>query len=261
MSLKYRESGDGDQVVLFVHGFPFDSAMWEPQLGALPDGWRGVAPDLTGFGGSAGRADAIYTMDLFARDLVALLDELEIERAVVCGLSMGGYIAMAMWRLHPGRVRALVLCDTRAGADSEEARRGRGMLAAKVERAGAQAVVEAMLPKLVAARTRGAQPDVVEQVKQMMLGARPESLVRALHGLAARPDSVHTLESVTVPTLVIVGAEDAITPPAESGLIHERVHGSRLVEVAGAGHVSNMENPDEFNTALFGFLEELTATL
>ena len=259
--LKYREAGAGDQVVLFVHGFPFDSSMWEPQLAALPDGWRGIAPDLTGFGGSAGAADDVYSMDLFAGELISLLDDLGIERAVVCGLSMGGYIAMAMWRLHPDRVRALVLCDTRAGADSEEARRGRGILAAKVEREGPQAVVDAMLPKLVSARTRDAKPDVVAHLRQMMLGGPPKSIIRSLHGLAARPDSVHTLEGVTVPALVIVGAEDAITPPAESGLIHERVHGSRLVEIADAGHVGNLENPDAFNTALYGFLEELTATL
>lgn len=261
MRLNFREAGAGEQVVLFVHGFPFDSSMWTTQLESLPRGWRGIAPDLRGSGGSAGSRDDAYTMDMHALDLVQLLDDLDIERAVVCGLSMGGYVAMALWRLQPDRVRALVFCDTRAAADSEEARRARGMLALRVEREGAQAVVDAMLPKLVSARTRGARPEVEARVQEMMLATPPESIVRALRGLAARADSVQTLERVTVPTLVVVGADDAITPPADSGLIHERVHGSRLVEIEGAGHVSNLEQPDEFNAAVNGFLEELAVTL
>jgi pimeloyl-ACP methyl ester carboxylesterase len=233
--------------------------MWGPQLSALPVGWRGIAPDLRGFGASEGPAEDVTTMDAFADDLAGLLDHLSIERAVVCGLSMGGYIALAMWRRHRDRVRALILSDTRAGADSGEAADARRRLAERVLSEGPDVVADGMLPRLLSPTTSRRDAGTVQLVRAMMLETRPVTMARALLGMAERPDSEEMLASIDVRTLVIVGDEDAITSRGQADLLARGIRPATLEVIDGAGHLPNLEQPAEFNRAMAGFLAGLPA--
>jgi 3-oxoadipate enol-lactonase len=245
---------DAGGTVLFIHGFPFDGSMWRETLAGLPPGWRGLAPDLRGFGGTEPPDAHVYRMDDYARDLVRLLDDEGVARVVVCGLSMGGYVAFALRRRFPERVAGLVLADTRAGPDTEEARRGRYELAERVLREGHQPVIDGMMPKLLPEATRASRPELVARVEDMMRRASPAAIAAALHGLADRPDSSADLSAIDIPTLVVVGAEDALTPPAESELMAEAIPGARLEVVAGAGHLTPVEKPEEFGGVVGEFL-------
>jgi 3-oxoadipate enol-lactonase len=256
IEMEWRERGEGDAIV-FVHGFPFNSAMWEPQLAQLPPGWWGIAPDLRGFGASMDGPEDVYSMELFARDLAALLDYLEIERAVVCGLSMGGYIAFEFWRLFPDRVRALVLCDTRCDADSPDAKQARSRLAERVRVEGTGPVVEALLPKVVALTTRMTQPGVVQFVRAMMQETPPETMARALIGMAERNDAEPVLRTIDVPVLVVMGADDAITGRGPLEMLARGIRGARMETIENAGHLPNLEQTTAYNRVLAAFLTGL----
>lgn len=260
IDMEWREQGEGTPIV-FIHGFPFNSAMWGPQLAHLPRGWRGIAPDLRGFGASRGGPEDVYPMELFARDVAALLDHLGEERVVVCGLSMGGYIAFEFMRLFPERVRALVLCDTRAGADSEDARTGRERQAKRVLEDGVSQVIDAMLPRLISMSTRYGQPGVLELVRAMMKETPPETMARALLGMAARRDSEPLLRTIEVPALVVVGAEDAITSRGQAEFLARGIRGARLETIENAGHLPNLEQTETFNRILHTFLAGLPLTV
>jgi 3-oxoadipate enol-lactonase len=253
-TLEYEEAGAGLPVML-LHGFPHDRTLWAPQLGALVDRCRCIAPDLRGFGGSL--VEPPYTMDQYADDVVALLDRLQIEQAVIGGLSMGGYVAMALWRRHPRRVRALLLADTRAGADDDEARAKRRKQIDFVREHGADALAAQLLPGMIGDRTRTRHPDIVEVVHDMLARAPVAGIVGALEAMIARPDSTPTLATVTVPTLVLVGGDDQLTPLAEARRLHDGIAGSRLEVIAGAGHLSNLERPAAFNHVASEFLARL----
>lgn len=254
--MHWREEGEGEPIV-FIHGFPFNSRMWEPQLSSLPPGWRGIAPDLRGFGGSAADEAGPYTMDLFADDVAALMDHLGIRRAVICGLSMGGYVAFALHRRHRQKVRALVLCNTRPGADTEEARRNRLVQAARVRQEGVAPVVDTMLPRLVSELTKKKQPDLVVRVCEIMESTSPETMARALEGMAQRPSSEDDLRDISVATLIIHGDDDAIVPRGEAQLMARNLRGARLEMLEDCGHLSNLEYPDAFNRNLTEFLANL----
>lgn len=252
--LAYEDVGQGAPVV-FVHAFPLHKAMWRRQVEAVAAaGWRAIAVDLRGFGQSElGREP--FTIDGSADDVTALLDQLGIrEPVVLVGLSMGGYVAFGCVRRHSQRLRALVLADTRAEPDTDEARAGRLETARRVEAEGVGPVVESMLPRLVGATTHRERPAVVAEVRAMMEAARPEGVAAALRGLAARPDSRPDLSRIAVPALVVVGQEDAITPPADAEALHGAIKDSRLAVIPGAGHLPNMETPEAFNAALLDFL-------
>lgn len=252
INVAYEISGDGVPV-LWVHGFPLSRDLWRPQVADLADCGRHIVPDLRGFGETDAPAGA-YTMEGYAEDLSGLLDALEVRQAVVAGSSMGGYIALSFARLHPDRLLGLILADTRATADSAEAAQTRRDSAAKTLREGTQAVVDGMFPKLLAPATLAQQPGVVQTVRAMLQAASPQGVAGALWGMADRADSTPYLEDITAPTLIIVGAEDAITPPREAQQMAQAIPGSRLVEVAQAGHLSNLEQPDAFNRAVRTFL-------
>ena len=260
--LEWRDRGSGDAVLL-IHGFPLNSAMWGAQLTALSPDWRVIAPDLRGFGASdPGPPDVTLGMDLLARDLAALLDYLGIERAVVCGLSMGGYVAFEFFRQFRDRVRALVLCDTRAGQDPVETQRARGTLAERVTAENTIApVIEGLLPKLVSARTTRRNPGVVAMVRAMMQEAAPDSVARALHSMATRGDSEPLLRTIDVPTLVLVGSDDVITNRGQAEMMARGIRGARLEIVPGAGHLPPVEQPEEFNQFLNQFLDGLPANV
>lgn len=255
-AIGYDDIGQG-LPVLFLHGFPHNRSLWSPQLGALAAPARTIAMDLRGFGESAPAAE--YSMDLYADDAVGLLDVLGIERALVAGLSMGGYVALALWRKYPERVRALALCDTRAGADSDEARANRRAMQALAQDKGSPAIADRMIDGMVGKTTRLKHPELVDELHRMMSVAPVAGVVGALEALATRPDSTPTLATISVPTLIVVGEEDALTPPREARLLQQGIAGSRIELVAGAGHVSNAERPGTFNHVLSEFVISLTA--
>jgi pimeloyl-ACP methyl ester carboxylesterase len=228
--------------------------MWDGQLELANLGWRVVAPYLRGFDGSPSDPVA-SSVDDFAGDLIDLLDALHIEHAVVGGLSMGGYIAFAMFRHAPRYFRAMVLADTRAPGDTAEAVEGRKRMIQLVRDKGPSAAADEMLPRLVGETTRANRPDVVESVRQLILSNSSETIVGALSALMSRPDATPVLSQIHCPTLVIVGEEDALTPPKMSEDIKRGIPQAELAVLAGAGHMSNMEQPAAFNRALAQFLE------
>jgi pimeloyl-ACP methyl ester carboxylesterase len=254
-TLAWREAGAGEPLLL-LHGFPFDSRLWEPQLAALPAGWRGIAPDLRGFGGSEAGGVPL-TMEQHARDTLALLDHLGLDRAVVCGLSMGGYCALALHRIGAGRVRALVLCDTKAEPDSAEARRQRAAQVAQVRERGSGELVAMLLRRLVAPATLHGRPAVVGKLERMMRDTAADTLIEALHGLASRPDARPQLPGIRVPALVLGGALDEVTPPEVMRDLAAAIPGASLRLLPDAGHASNLEAADAFNAELHAFLAAL----
>jgi pimeloyl-ACP methyl ester carboxylesterase len=243
--------------LLLVHGFPLDHTMWEAQIEALGQRHRVIAPDLRGFGAS-GLPDGKVTMDQFADDLAGLLDGLgAAEPVVFCGLSMGGYIAWRFWRRHRDRLRGLILCDTRASADSPETAANRLALAERVLREGPLPVADAMVPNLTAEITAKTRPEVAEALRRMILANRPHGIAAASRGMAERMDMTSMLHQIDCPTLVLVGRNDAISTPAEMRSIAEAIPDARLVEISAAGHMSPMENPAEVNAAIGAFLADL----
>jgi len=242
--------------LLLLHAFPLGLVMWDEQVMALADAFRVVRFDCRGFGGSP-PGDGLLTMERIADDAAGVLDRLDIPSAVIAGLSMGGYAALAFVRRHADRLRGLVLADTRAGADSPEARATRAAQAEKVRREGASAIADAVLPKLLGATSHQQRPELVARVRRIIESNPPRGIGDALAGLAARADSTPTLREVRVPTLVVVGEEDAITPRAEAEALQRGIAGSRLAVVARAGHLASMENPAEFDRELRSFLEGL----
>jgi 3-oxoadipate enol-lactonase len=253
-ALAHADVGHGLPVVL-LHAFPLNRMMWEPQIAALFGECRCVVPDLRGFGDSP--KSGPYSMDVMADDVIALLDALQIDRAVVGGLSMGGYVAFDLVRRYRQRVRALLLADTRAPADTAEARQKRDELIALARSGGAAAVAEKQITGLIGKSTREKQPELVDRVRGVMAGESVDGIVGALEAMKARPDSTPLLATIDVPTLVVVGDEDAITPPKEARAMHEQIRGSRLEIIPGAGHLSNIERPAAFNAALSDFVGSL----
>jgi 3-oxoadipate enol-lactonase len=258
IEMAYDDSGSSGPALVLLHGFPFDRSMWRGQASALGEEFRVVAPDLRGFGETT-RGDGEVTMESLAEDVAALLDELNLPRVVLGGLSMGGYVAFAFLRQFPERVRALVLADTRPQADTEDARRTREETAQRALNEGMEPIVGPMLPKLLARGTRERGGEVVERVRTMMLGTRPEGAAAALRAMAVRRDQTDLLPTINVPTLIVVGAEDSITPPSDAEAMRAKIEGSRLVVVEGAGHLSNVERPEEFDRHIVEFLRGLPA--
>lgn len=241
--------------VLLVHGFPHDRGVWRAQREALDGALEGVRlllPDLPGFGQSAPLTEP--AMDTFADTIAAVLDHAQVEQAVVGGLSMGGYIAFAVWRRHAARVRALVLCDTRSAPDTDAAREKRRALIETARSGGAGAVAEQQLPGQLGKTTRTTQPALVDEVEQMLRRASVRGITDALSAMMARPDSTPDLDTITVPTLVIVGDEDVVTPADEARAMAALIPAARLVVVEGAGHLAPLEQGATVNAALAEFL-------
>jgi len=258
IELAYEVSGAGTPVVL-LHGFPFNRTLWREQVEALGERYRVVTLDLRGHGETTATRDAA-TMEEMAEDVAALLDELGVTaRVVLGGLSMGGYVALAFARLFPERTRALVLADTRAQADTDEARAAREETALRALDEGMHTIADAMLPKLLAPATLAARPEIVARVREMIMNTDSQGAASALRGMAVRRDQTNFLREINCPALIIVGSLDSITPTADAELMHREIRGSRLEIIEGAGHVSNIERPAEFNRALEKFLRELEA--
>ena len=242
--------------LLLIHGFPLDRTYWTEQTRGLTDIARVIAPDLRGFGESPLPIGAV-TMDTYADDLHGLLDGLGIQRAVIAGLSMGGYIAFAFYRKYASRVRALILADTRAGPDSPEAKKGRDDNVALAREKGIAAVAEKMFPKMLMPQTIAARADIADAARALMSRQPAEGVIAALIALRDRPDSTPTLAQIGVPTLIIVGAEDTLTPPKDAEQMRDGIRGARLEVIPNAAHLSNFEQPDAFNQAVREYLQSL----
>jgi len=256
-TIAYEDRGGGPVVVL-LHAFPLDSGMWRSQIDQLATDYRVIAPDFPGFGGSA--ASAGLTIDSAADVVAELLDHLGInERIIVGGVSMGGYVALAFVRLYPQRLGALILADTKADPDDEAGRAGRDRLIQLAGEKGVKAVVEQLLPKLLGTTTVAQRPQVVTSVRAIAEKQSVEAIVAALKALRERPDAGPGLAHIAVPALVMVGAEDAITPQVKAKHLVEAIPNARLVTVPGAGHLSNLENESAFNAAVREFLFSLPA--
>lgn len=239
--------------IVLMHAFPLNSTMWEPQRPAL-EGRMVITPSFPGFGGLP--ADAT-SLDDFADHVLADLRAAGATRAVFVGLSMGGYVAFRILARSPDSVAALVLADTRSGADTETAAQRRTDQAERVRREGVAWLADELIGSLLAEPTRRDRPDVVDSVRTMILAADPEGVARALIAMRDRPDSTPLLAQVGVPVLALVGEHDSLTPPAEGSRIAGSVQDGRFVVIPNAGHISNLENSSAFNEALTGFLAEL----
>lgn len=255
--IEYLDTGGAGTPVLLVHAFPLSARMWEPQIESLGDRWRFIAPDLMGFGGSdAPEDESGYSMDAFADDLAAVLRELGVDRVVLVGLSLGGYVALAFLRKHRSAVSALVLADTRAEADAPENVEKRTTQQGLVREQGPGALTDGLIGALLGEPTREKKPDVVSNVRSLMENPAA-GYVGALEAMKRRPDSTPDLASIDLPTLIVVGENDTLTPPELSRKMHEHVRDSRLVVIPEAGHLSNLEAPEAFNGALAEFLSGL----
>lgn len=252
--IAFDDIGSGLPVV-FLHAFPLNRTMWDPQVSALVGDCRCIAIDTRGLGDSAPRPP--YSMDRYADDVAGVLDTLQIEQAVIVGLSMGGYVAFAFWRRHRHRVRAFVLADTRASADSPEAVARRRELIDVANTQGPTAIANLQIAGLVSKSTRDKRPDTYDAVHRLIAQSSVQGMVGALQAMIARPDSTPTCATIDVPTLVVVGDDDVLTPPKEARQLQASIPGSRLEVIRQAGHLSNVERPAAFNTVLSEFLASL----
>lgn len=243
--------------LLFIHGYPLNRRIWEPQLDALAGMARLIAPDLRGHGES----DAVvgpYSMDLLADDCHAILEATGVAGPVVlCGLSMGGYVAFAFHRKYPERVAGLILAATRSGEDSPEGKANRDKAADLARRSGPSAITESMLPKMLSPKTYVQRPELVQRVGEIMQQTSLEGILGDLMGMKSRQDSTPTLSLVEKPTLILHGSDDQLIPPGEAVAMQKAISGARLQLLPDAGHLLNMEQPQQFNQAVREFLQEL----
>ena len=254
VKLAWEEAGDGPSVVL-LHPFPLNRSAWTSQRRALSKKFRVVTPDFRGFGGS-GVDGTISSMDVFAKDVAAVLDELKIDRMILGGLSMGGYVALAFYKLFPQRVRGLILAGTKTKSDNEISRRVREQMASKALANGSGAVGQEMLPQLFGETTFRLKPHLPIATWRQMESNSAQGVAAALRGMALRPDSTSLLAEIGCPVLVTVGKEDKLTPPTMAKNMAAALSDSNLEIIPEAGHLANIEQPDAFNDVLLDFLED-----
>ena len=249
--------GESDaRPIILIHGFPFSHEMWDPQIEVISKQSRVIAYDLRGHGKS-GVGDGQYVLEFFVDDLVGLLDRLKIDRAVLCGLSMGGYIALRTMERNPERVSALILADTQAKADSNEAKLKRVAAIRSVKANGVNAYADSFVKSAFAPQSLGSKSEAVEKVKRIIQSNSALGICGSLLALLSRTDTVEALARINVPTLILVGEHDTLTPPTASQEMHSRIPSSEMHLIPAAAHMSNLENPDEFNRLVLDFLNRL----
>ncbi len=253
----YEVLGSGPPVVL-LHPFPADHDLWKPAAQALISHYRVILPDLRGHGDS-GIGEGLATMEKHASDIARALDREEVGRASFVGVSIGGYVLFEFWRKYRSRVQALVLCNTKAQADTPEARSGRLQAAADVMERGTELFFESMAPKLLGRTTYNTRPDLVEGALRMMRKMSAEDVAMVQRGMAERPDSVETLKTINVPALIVTGDEDILTGVAEAELMRQTMSGSQMKVIGKAGHYSPWEQPGEVGKLVRQFLDTVSA--
>jgi pimeloyl-ACP methyl ester carboxylesterase len=260
-TISYFDSAPNDtasKVVVLAHAFPLGAAMWEGQVRALPPGWRLLAPDFRGFGGSTlPEPDDHPSIDDYANDVIDLLRQLGLSSAVIGGLSMGAYAIFALLRRVPSLARGVILVDTRAGADTPQGRANRRSMLALVDREGPSGVARDMIPKLLGKTSLAERHDVEPLVRRLIKQQSPAAIRGAVLRMMNRPDASDVVQSLSVPTLIVVGDEDTLTPVEESRKIHAAADNAELVVIPTAGHLTNLEQPEAFNDVVRGFLSQL----
>lgn len=256
MNLSFDDFGKGNPVVL-IHAFPLSRKMWKPQIELLTaQNFRVILPDLRGFGDNHSFSD-INTMEDMANDIAELLNNLKIERAIIGGLSMGGYVTFNLFRLYPEKFAAILLCDTTSSADTEEKREARFDLIEKIEKQGAQALIENMLPNLISDDTKQNNPDLGEKLEKIFSEVNPKAAISALRGMAERKDHTGILSQISLPTALIFGEFDKVTNLENAEQMHRQIPDSTLAKIEKAGHFSNLEQPELFNEALLNFCKSV----
>lgn len=255
-NLAYDDVGEGRIPVILLHGFPFDKTMWHVQLDYLKSSFRLIACDIRGFGKSVDEESSL-SMDLFADDLVKFMDNLSIDKAVICGLSMGGFIALNAMKRFPERFEALILCDTQCIADTAEVKEKRFLAIEEIKANGATGFNEGFIKKVFHKESLKTKKALVSQLKSIVFANSPHIICQGLTALAGRAETCSVLDKVSIPTLIICGREDEVTPLAQSEFMQENIKGSILKVIDHAGHVSNLEHPETFNKCLRDFLNSL----
>jgi len=254
VSIEYDDIGNGVPLLL-IHAFPFDRGLWRAQIAGLSSLYRVIAPDLRGFGQSSETTGDAISMDQYAADLKSLLDSLNIKQAVIGGISMGGYIALAFYAQYADRVKGLLLANTRATPDTEEIKQTRLANAQKIGDAGPRSLIDSLAPKMLGTATK---PEMEITVQSMMARQRAAGIMSALRGMAARPDRTALLRFATIPLLIISGTADALIPASDSEAMHALAPNSRLVIIPDAGHLSNLDKVDAFNHVMREFYKEVS---
>ena len=257
LTVSYSDEGPVEApVVIFIHGFPLNKSMWDLQLEELKDEYRVIAYDIRGHGDSdAGYED--FSMDLFANDLISFMDTLKITKAVVCGLSMGGYIALNAIGNYPERFEALILSDTQYIADTPDVRENRLTAIENIKKNGLEDYAHESLKNLFAPLSLLSKETEIASVRKMIVNTSKQSIYNSLHALAIRKETSGILSGIKIPVLILVGNEDKITPPEMAELMHKKINGSELHIIEDAGHLSNMENPFEFNYQIRKFISSV----
>lgn len=253
--VRYLEAGLGRPVIL-LHAFPLSAEMWRPVIDRRPGGWRFIAPDLRGAGGSSIDSGELG-MDDYANDILKMMDALLFDEAVICGLSMGGYVAFAMFRQAPTRIAGLILANTRSTADTDDGVRGRQAMLESVRESGLPAVADQMVPKLLGQTSHRDRAELVSDVRRQILANPRPGIEAAIYALMRRPDSTPDLPLVSCPALVIVGEEDTVTPPSDAEALGRGIRNAQLTVIAKAGHLSALEAPEDFSTTITRWLASL----
>ena len=253
--INYIEHGSPSGVpIVFLHGFPFSHEMWNPQAQALPDHFRSIAYDIRGHGASD-VGDGQYSVEFFVDDLIALLDHLHIQQTILCGLSMGGYIALRMYERFPARINGLILSNTKSTADSNEAKINRAVTIRAVKQNGVRIFAENFLKSVFWNETFQSNPAAIEFIHDLIVTNSPLGICGTQLALAARTDTTHVLSTIKVPTLIITGNHDVLVPPSEAQILSGNIPGSEIHIIPNAAHMSNIENSEEFNRVMVQFLE------
>jgi pimeloyl-ACP methyl ester carboxylesterase len=256
ITMCYDDLGRGDTPIIFIHGFPFDKSSWQPQMDYLKNTHRVIAYDIRGFGKSAAGDDKASIV-LFADDLILFMDALQINKAIVCGLSMGGYILLNAANRYHERFEAIILSDTQCIADSDEAKEKRYKTIERIEAEGINDFASGFVKNAFCKETLETKPEVVEKIKNIILSTSAEAITGTLKALAERWETCSSLSNITVPALVLCGKEDALTPVKQSEYLAQNISGADLRTIDNAGHLSNLEQPDEFNKHLNNFIFSL----
>lgn len=253
ISISYEDAGSGKIPLIFIHGFPFDKSTWQPQIDALKNTNRVIAYDIRGFGNST-TDNEIASMDLFANDLVSFMDALEINKAIVCGFSMGGYILMNAIGRFPERFEAIILSDTQCVADSNEASENRYKTIKQIEENGLDEFAENFIKNVFSKKTLDNKKELVDEIKSLILATPVQSITSALHAMAQRRESCSILKNLSIPALIVCGSDDKLTPAEQSEFMHKAIAGSQIYIIKDAGHLSNLEQPEEFTAHIHNFL-------
>jgi len=254
LMIGYTDEGVYDApVVILIHGFPFNRRMWDKQVEVLKEKYRVIAYDVRGHGNSdAGTGD--FSIELFAHDLISLMDSLKIEKAIICGLSMGGYIALNAIENYPERINALILCDTTCKSDTSEGIEKRMKAIESIRERGVETYADGSLKNFFANESFKTKKEIIAEVRQMMVNTTENTIIETLLALSKRKETCSVLSEIKVPVLLLVGDEDIITPPEAAIFMHKEIKGSMLGIIEHAGHISNLENPDMFNEHLSEFI-------